>query len=975
MRQLRLFCLFFFLTLWVSAYSQVYRFTEDAWVDSIYHTLSPEQRIAQLIMAAAYSSPDQDNEKELTEMITRYQLGGLIFFKGSPERQVNMQNRLQAISPIPLWIGMDLEWGLNMRLDSTIKFPRQMALAAFDDDSLIYEMGREIGRECRRMGIHVNFAPVADINNNPNNPVINDRSFGENKYVVARKALAYMRGLQDEGVMACIKHFPGHGDTETDSHFDLPLLPFSHERLDSLELFPFQYLIDSGAMSLMTAHLYVSSMDPAPLQASSISPRIIKYKLIDSMGFEGIIFTDALNMKGVTKYFTNGELEVRSLMAGNDVLLFPENIPVAIERIQRALDSCLIDSVAFEHSVKKVITAKRILGAWASDPIATKNLTKELNNGNALYILDEMSSRQMTVAKRDKKVLPIKGGKKMACVAIGDKEWNAFQRSMNRYGQYEFFGIQRDAPDIAFQQLRDYLKQEEFDLVVISLHNTNRLKTKKYGLSDRGILLVKEIDAFTEVALVSFGIPYNLQYFDELENVMVAYQDIDLNMEKAAQALHGGVPWEGKLPVTVNKNWEYQQGVVLETDSLTLRYSLPEKVGLRSEDFLAIDSAVNYALKQKVFPGCQVLVAMKGEVIYDKSFGYHDYTGNRPVQAHSIFDVASVSKVASTTLAVMHLYDHKKIDFDKKASFYLKELKKTNKADITIRQLLTHTAGLKSWIPFYLETLDSLNYAMLYSACPDAEYTIPVANGMYGHFSLEDSVWKWIIQSERGKKGTYLYSDLGFYILQKVVERISGKALDDYVSEHIYAPLNLANTAFKPLDHFPSERIVPTEMDTVFRHQLLQGHVHDPGAAMLGGVAGNAGLFSNTGDLAILMQLLLNDGSYGGKRIYSAETVNTFISYSDSLESRRGLGFDKPDPIPGKPWPCSNCCTFQSFGHSGFTGTYVWVDPGYDLVYIFLSNRVHPDASNNQLSKLNVRTNIQDIIYQMLPGNAQCGKK
>jgi len=955
-----------------NAKAQVYHFTTNPWVDSVYARLSPEQRIGQLIMAAAYSNPNQVNETELLDMIKRYQIGGVIFFKGSPQRQAEMLNTLQSASNVPLLVGIDAEWGLNMRLDSTIKFPRQMALAAFDDDSLIYEMGREIGRQCKRLGIHVNFAPVADVNNNPNNPVINDRSFGENKQMVSRKALAYMRGLQDEGVIACIKHFPGHGDTETDSHHDLPIIRFPYKRLDTLELYPFQYLIDSGAMSVMTAHLYVTTLDPTPKQASSLSRRIVKGKLVDSMGFEGLIFTDALNMKGVSKYFNSGELEVKALYAGNDILLFPEDIPAAIRKIQLALDSCLLDSIEFEHSVKKVLAAKHFVGLNSYQPINTGHLNTDLNNGPALNILDEMSGRQLTLVERKKKTIPLRREKKIACVAIGSNSWNAFHLSMNNYGDYDFFGIQRDAKALEFSQLRDYHKQEDYDVVVISLHNTNRLKTKQYGLSTRGIDLVKEINRFSEVVLVSFGIPYNLQYFEEQENILIAYQDIDLNMEKAAEALHSAIPIEGKLSVTVSEKWDYQTGIMVSADSSQLRHSLPEKVGLRSLDFLRIDSAVQYALDKEVFPGCQVLVAKSGEVIYSKSFGHFDYSKKQPVQSNSIYDIASVSKVAGTTLALMHLFDHGKVDLDRKASHYIKSLRKSNKKDLTLRDLLTHTAGLQSWIPFYLQTLDSSIYSSLYSSCRTEEYSLPVANGMYAHHSLTDSIWDWILESPVARKGSYKYSDLGFYILQKVVEEAGDMPLERYLEKHVYKPLELGNTHYNPLQYFSKDRLVPTEFDSAYRKQLVQGYVHDPGAAMMGGVAGHAGLFSNTNDLAVLMQLLLNGGVYHQTRIYSEKTVNTFIGYSDISKSRRGLGFDKPEPNPQKGTPCSRCCSPLSFGHSGFTGTYIWVDPQYELIYIFLSNRVNPTADNNQISRLNVRTNIQDLLYEFL--HAECQK-
>lgn len=957
-------CILFIFSFFI-AKAQVFVFPTNTWVDSVYSSLSKEEKIGQLIMAAAYSDANQDNTAELEQLIKQYKIGGLIYFKGSPGRQARMNNHLQSLSEVPLLIGIDAEWGLNMRLDSTIKFPRQMSIAAFDDDSLIYLMGKDIALQCKRMGIHINFAPVVDINNNPANPVINDRSWGENKLLVTRKSHAYMKGMQDQGIIACIKHFPGHGDTETDSHKDLPLINLSYERLDSLELYPFKALIDSGAMSVMAAHLYVQTLDPMPGLPSSLSRRIIKNKLVDSLGFRGLIFTDALNMRGVKKYFGAGDIEVKALEAGSDILLFPEDVPKAIAAVKTALDSCYLDSLEFEHAVKKVIAAKYFAGLNNYKPVELENLDQDLHSSLGLEVLDEITSRQTTVVKRDKSDLPLPKDKKIACLALGDNAWNSFHKAMNRYGKYDFYGIQRDASDREFDNLKKYLLAEKYDLIVVSIHNTNRLQSRMYGLSAKSILLTEELDrSKSDVVLVSFGIPYNLQYFKDINNIVVGYQDIDLNMEKAAETVHGSINWEAKLPITATEKWKAGTGVIREAENPGLTYTLPENKNLHSSDFKVIDSFVNKAISDQVMPGCQVLVAYKNEVIYSKAFGKHTYEGNRGVKESDIYDLASITKVASTTLAIMHLYDRGKIDLNKKASTYVKELRNTNKKDITLKQLLTHTAGLQSWIPFYIKTLDSTG--TYYSICRDEQYCIPIAEGQWGKQSLRDSIWNWILESPVKKHANYLYSDLSFYILQKVVEEFDDEGLDHYVNKHIYDPLNLGNLSYLPLKHFDHDRIIPTENDSVFRKQLIKGYVHDPGAAMLGGVAGHAGLFGNAGDLAILMQLLLNKGVYNGVEVFEPGTINKFTAYADPLRHRRGLGFDKPEPSPNKGTPCSRCCSPSSFGHSGFTGTYVWVDPTYDLIYIFLSNRVYPDAANNKISRTNLRTNIQDSIYHIL---------
>jgi len=951
--------------------AQHFRFELDIVIDSLYQSMTREERVGQLIMAAAYSDPAQDNREELKLLIERYHIGGLIFFKGTPHRQVMMTQELNSLSKSPLLIGMDLEWGLNMRLDSTVKFPRQMTIAASRDDSLVFAMGKEVGKQCRAMGVHINFAPVVDINNNPENPVINDRSWGENRELVTRLSERYMQGLQDAGIMACLKHFPGHGDTRTDSHKELPRLDLSYSRLDSIELYPYRQLIPKGAMSIMAAHLHVPVLDPFPKIPSSLSRRIIKNKLVDSMGFEGLIFTDALNMEGVKSIYPPGKLEVQALYAGNDVLLFPEDVPKAIQSILLALDSCILDSVEFEHAVKKVLAAKQLLihDETVRDP---NELEKVLHSNKAYQLQEEMSKGPLTILKKNKKSIPLNSDKKIACVAIGNHAWNSFQQAMNRYGQYEYFGILRNASNIEYKHLQAYLEQEDYDLVLFSIHNTNRIESRNYGISDQALNLMNELNKQGETAIVSFGIPYNMNLYDEPENLIIAYQDIPLHMEQAAAALHGRLPMKGKLPVGA-AHWKFDAGLSVEvTDPNTLTYSYHEKLGYAFDAFKPIDSAIEYAIQNKILPGCQVLVAQGGKVIYQNNAGYQTYDRRFAIQEQTIFDLASITKVSATTMAIMHLYQRGKINLDKKASRYVRSLRGTNKKDITLRQLLTHTAGLQSWIPFYLQTIDSQSYTQFYSVCKTDQWCLPLNDGMWGSIDLKDSIWQWIIASPVKENQGYVYSDLSFYILQQVVEHFDKKGLDHYVDKHIYGPLNLPNMGFHPSRLFDQNRIAPTEVDQVFRRGLVHGHVHDPGAAMMGGVAGHAGLFSNAGDLAVLMQLLLNGGVYNDVRIYSAETIKLFTAYQGLPAHRRGLGFDKPQPNRNIGTPCSRCASPMSFGHSGFTGTFVWVDPKHDLIYIFLSNRVYPSAENNKISKLNVRTNIQDMIYQIIGDGKNC---
>ncbi len=929
-------------------------------IDSVFQSLSLDQKIGQLIMTSGYSSSERYNLGELEYLVRNYQIGGIIFLKGSPHKQALMTNQLQQQSKIPLMIGMDAEWGLHMRLDSVINFPRQMALAATDSDSLIYEFAQSVAFQCKRLGVHINFAPVVDINNNPLNPVINDRAWGDSKKQVIRFSEIYMNGLQQNGILACIKHFPGHGDTETDSHFDLPVIPFSQKRLDTLELAPFQYLIDKGAKSLMTAHLYVPALEPMKNLPSSLSQRIIRYKLRDSMGFNGLIFTDALNMKGVTKFYKRGQLEVMALMAGNDILLFPEDVPMAVAAIKTALDSCLIPMEQFEQSVKRMLEAKYQLGILHQTKlIDTANLIADLNNARDTKLQAVLAEHIITGIRWDKKEKS-KAKQKCALIALGDKSHNSFQQMMLRYGNYDCFGISPNTKPIFYANLIAYLKQEDYDKIIFSVHNTNRYAKRNYGLNSQDLELMRLVSEYTATDVVSFGIPYNLSFFDNAKNLLVAYQDLPFMQEKAAMALSGVMPISGKLPVSFGGHESLE---VFTFDSTLLHFDKPERFGYLETDFSNIDSIIQYAIQEKAMPGCQVFVSKGNQVLLNKSYGYHDYDKTTEVSENDLYDIASITKIASTTLIIMDLYERKKIELDDNISKYIKELKKTDKARITIKELLTHTSGLKAWIPFYESTTNKEDLYFCHE--PNSFFCEPVARGYFTNPNMRDSVLKWIAESKLNKSGQYLYSDLGFYLLQMAIEKITKTTLDKYFEKHFAEPMQLSHITFKPKEKKTYLCTVPTEYDYIFRQQQINGTVHDPGAAMLGGVAGNAGLFSNAVSLATLFQPFFYQGYYRNQKYFKPSTIELFCK-AQNKNNRRGLGFDKPELNLEKSTPCSKYASPASFGHSGFTGTFIWIDPTYDLVYVFLSNRVNPDASNNKLVKWNVRTAIQDEIYKIL---------
>ena len=631
-----------------------------------------------------------------------------------------------------------------MRLKDMYSFPRnaKFGLLPPDADSIVYRMGAEIGRQCREMGIHVNFAPVADINSNPKNPVIGTRSFGTDPERVAQLATMYALGQQSQGVMAVAKHFPGHGDTDKDSHLELPVINHTRAYIDSIDTYPFRRLIDAGVEGVMVAHLQVNALDPK--QPSSLSPAIINGLLKQELGFDGLVFTDGIDMKGITNTYSNGAAELAAVLAGNDIILLPPDVPQSIAAIKNA--AVMNDSI------------------WA---------------------LIDYHCRRVIKAK--------------------------------------------------YHYVRPYI------------HNDIRVPGEEHQETCRSIVL-----------------------------------DLNLNLDRR------------------------------------------------------IDSVVQRAIDAHAMPGCQVLVMHKGHVALERCYGHLTYdSSSAPVTPQTLYDLASLTKVCATTLAIMKLVDEGEITINDKLSQYLPYLVRTDKRNITIKQAMSHCAGLKAYDALWKQTSDY------------------------------DSLLLLVAQSPLNLTDNYCYSDFGFILLADLVEHVSGQPLDDYVDEHFYTPMGLKSTLFNPLDAHFQDSIAPTERDSL--RGLICGQVHDPNAYAFGGVSGHAGLFSNAREVGRIMQMLLNGGKLDGHRYLKQKTVDTFTRrHYEKQNNRRALGFDKPLFNPSKNGQCAMEATQDSYGHTGFTGTMLWVDPAYDLIYVFLSNRVHPSASPNRLAQMNVRTDIQSIIYSLI---------
>ncbi|GAB3687520.1 glycoside hydrolase family 3 N-terminal domain-containing protein [Spirosoma flavus] len=941
------------------------------WVDSVFQTLTPEQKIGQFFMVAAFSNRSENHNQYIEHLIQSNHIGGLIFFQGGPYRQAVLTNRYQSQSKVPLLIGIDGEWGLGMRLDSAMDFPKQMSLGAIQDNELIYRMGAEIGRQCQRLGIHINFAPVSDVNSNPANPVIGVRSFGQSRENVALKASAYMRGLQQTHVIATAKHFPGHGDTSADSHHTLPTVSRSPEEMREIDLYPFRKLIADSLMGVVTGHLHVPVMDNTPALAATLSEKIVTELLKKELGFRGLVFTDALNMGGISRSPKAVDVNLRALIAGNDILLYPENVREATLNIMNAVQQGIISQELIDEKVRKILRAKYWAGLSQYKPINLAGLSAELNSPEAKLLKQELCEQAVTVTENKNNLLPLSrlDTLRMASIAIGAEPGNIFQKSLNQYAPFQTLAI--DKP-VSEADLNNILAQiGDANTVVLSFHKMAESANRKYGITKPSLDLINRLKTRgTKVIVTAFGSPYSLPQFVGADALVCAYQELDDMQRVVPQILFGGLGSRGKLPVSIG-GLELGTGLALNPEG-RLSVGSPESVGMKSDVLAQIDAIAQGAVKNHVVPGCEILVARKGKVVYSKNFGALTYAaGAEKVSDETLYDLASLTKVLATLQSVMVLYDRKQIELNQKASFYLPELRNTNKQNITLQDLLWHQSGMVSYYPTSWDRTRLPGgglKAEYYSATHDTLHTLQIAPTLWGVPALRDSVWKWVVQSPMSRKvdetgkPAYVYSDLNFLTLQKIVERVSKQQLDKFVTENVYKPLGLHQLGFTPLQRLQKPVCAPTEQDTYYRNQLLIGTVHDQMAAVQGGVSGHAGLFGNARDIATLLQMNLQKGSYGDQRILNPMTV-PFFTQTLSNRSHRALGWDKPNPESASSVYMASKASPRSFGHTGFTGNVVWVDPDEELIFVFLSNRIYPTAGNNSINTTKLRRRIHEVIY------------
>lgn len=973
------------------------RYLHSPWVDSLMRMLTPDQRAAQLFMVAAYSNRKRIDEDSISTLIQQSGIGGLIFFQGGPGRQARLLNRYQSQSRVPLLVALDGEWGVGMRLDSVVKFPYQMSLGGETDTTLLYDMGREVARQFRRLGMHVNFAPVVDVNNNPANPVIGFRSWGENPRAVARDGRQYMRGMQDAGILAVAKHFPGHGDVDADSHLALPTVRVDRHRLDTLELPPFRSLMSGGLGGVMVAHLNVPALDTVS-GPSTLSKPIIEGVLRKEMGFKGLIFTDAMNMKGVISKFPPGEADVRALMAGNDILEFSKNVPLALKMVRAAVDSGRISQKEIDEHCRRVLALKQWAGLNHYRPIETKNLYEDLNSPHAQYLSHRLTELSITLLRNQKNLLPLQhlDTLRIATLVLGGspRDTTDFQRAVSDYAPAAHFHVGATPTLDELTKLRAALKP--YNLVLVSLQNLGRLPATSFGITPESNMLLRELaDQKQQLVLSVFGSAYAVAKVRDLDRagaVIMAYQESPNAQNLAAQAIFGGIAATGKLPVTVSD--KYPRGFGLRTAAgYRLRYANPEDEGMDPRLEARVDSLVGRALAAQAFPGAQVLIARRGTVVLRKSYGNQTYAGEgigdkekgkkakadkavspipsfvsltvpRPVQNDDLYDLASMTKLLAATPALMRLEGERKFSPDSTMGTYFPFLRGTNKASLKMRDVLAHQARLRAWIPFWQE-LRKKNGEMRrrwFRTDSSARFPLPVAAGLWARKDLPARIYQEIGESPLNEKPGYVYSDLSFILYPELVKARTGLPLDAYLQKEVYRPLGATTLGFRPTNRFPLKRIVPTEVDSAFRQQLLHGTVHDEGAALLGGLSGHAGLFGDANDVAKLAQTYAWGGRYGGQQLFDKAVLNEWTSCQFCPDNRRALAFDRPAANPTVN--SAKNASPRSYGHTGFTGTYFWVEPEKDLVVVLLTNRVHPTRRNNKLGDLSVRSSLLQLAIE-----------
>ena len=921
--------------------------------------MSLQEKVGQLFMVDVFSSDSKAKTNKVKQLIKNQYIGGVIFSKGGPVRQAKLNNKFQNEAKVPLLVAMDAEWGLSMRLDSTYAFPWNMTLGAIQDNSLVREISKRMAEQNRALGIHYNFSPSVDVNNNSKNPIIGNRSFGEDPVNVYEKAKAYIQGHKDAGIFTSIKHFPGHGDTDKDSHKTLPIIKGDINRLNSVELYPFKRLIEDGlAESVMLAHLSVPALDKK--YPSSLSYKTVNNLLRDKYKFNGITITDALDMKGVLQD-PDVNVDLRAFEVGNDIILMSTNVSQGVKLISESFKKGKISESRLSSSVKKILSLKAKSNLKNFKNISTENILSKVNTSKDTLLYSNAMSSAITLVKNTKNILPLANDKKYLHVAFGKHNSGAhFYDKMNKYLNLDSY---------TNEDMTSLFSKTKYDGIVISYHGSSKSPYASNIIPKEIVEKINKISINNNIVLNLFLNPYSLNSFESIDNfesIIIGYQNNMISQEVLADLLYGVRSFKGKIPVS-NNFFKVNHGLTLNKKNI-IGYSRPSYEGFDITKLSYLDSLAKNAIDSMMTPGIQMLVSRKGKIVYNKSFGYHTYEKVNKLENNHVFDLSSITKILATMPLVLQEFDNKNISLETNLSELFPKKKLNEKASISIKEMLSHYARLRPWIPFYEETLNRKEKpkSRFYKSNSKSTFSTPVSENLFLKSNYREKIFKSIVDSELRDSLEYKYSDLPFYFLKFWFEDLYNKPLNILANERVFETLGLKRTMFNPHESISLEEIVPSERDDFFRYSKLHGYVHDEGAAMLGGISGHAGLFSNAYEVAIVLQAMIQKGSYNNQRLFSENSFNTFnYCYYCENDNRSGVGFDKPQ-VEGKHGSTFGGVSMNSFGHYGYTGSIAWADPDEEIIFIFLSNRTYPTRENTLLQTSNIRTRAQEIVYKSL---------
>ena len=984
-----------------------------SWAERTLSELTLREKVGQMLMPfvlADYTPEGSAGYERVARMIDSLAIGGVILSVGTPADAAVKLNNLQSRSRVPLLVAADLETGAGFRfrgavyspnnivLGGATEFPPLMALGATGSSELAYRMGRVTALEARAVGIHVPFAPVLDVNSNPDNPIINVRSLGEDPERVAELGTALIRGIQENGAVATAKHFPGHGDTETDSHLELPVIRSARPRLESIELLPFRRAVEAGIGGVMTAHIAVESLTGDASTPATLAPRVMTDLLRGDMGFDGLLFTDALDMSAIERGYPRGEAAVRAIEAGADVLLMPPDVRAASDAVVAAVSSGRISEARIDASVRRILEAKESFELHESPRVPVDDVLRTVGIPAHVAVAEEIAQRSITLLRNEGSVLPLTAPASAEVLSVTYRRANDLiagryfdARLRQSFPRLVSQDVQRESDPSVYPRLLERARTSR--LVVVSLYVTAVSYQGTVAVAEPAAAFIQQL-ALERIphVVVSFGNPYLLREFPDAQAYVLGWGSAEVSQRAAARAILGETDVTGRTPTRIPTLFEIGAGIELASrptldaerraqvaagaalpagpapirdaaavprtatgpdrflwghpTTASFLEADPASVGMSADALARVDSIILVAVTQSGIPGAALAVGRRGKLVRLRGYGWLDHDRARQVTPGTLYDMASLTKVVGTTTAVMLLEQEGRLSLDDLVVRWLPGWDRGDprKGTVTIRHLLTHSSGLAAGRPWYRERQGRAAYR-------EALFDEPLA-------------------ADPGT--TMVYSDLGAITLGFIVEDVSGQTLDAFLEERVFAPLGMDDTVFRPgQDVLP--RVAPTEVDTLWRDEHLRGRVHDENADALGGVAGHAGLFSTAFDAAVFTDMILRRGvappcrpavasgspcprpRTDSLRVVRPDIVSTYARRQSDASSR-GLGWDTPEGRSS----AGDFFSAASFGHTGFTGTSIWIDPDQDLYVVLLTNRVNPTRANN--AHIELRRAVADAV-------------